>query len=472
MSSSSNSGYGGTTFYRTEPYKPGSQVSDPAGLSSVTGKRSRAEDSLSATSFSIIEQDSGQQVVSIVGVVDGVAGVNEDAVLQLKFNNSSVSRALLAPCDISPISSNLYDIGTSVFRYRSIYAGNVNINGVGDVLQVTGSSYPNISLRDQTNAGEAVSLMRDHTSNKSILRCTGRLDIETPPNYGRMTFLTNGNIGINNAAPARTLDVSGSVGVRSSSIMMTNNSGNGEVRASSGGQTTNEIIGLSGLGSDAGQLRLSGGGGTSNANKSYIDLFGFNSNYMVFGTGGIERIKIDSAALTPSTVLLNLGSSTAAWNNIYSATGTVLTSDLNAKTSITPLSPEDSLATLLKLHPVSYKFKENSSGRTHTGFISQEVEADLGLQTASDWGFFIKSPARQEEKEVVSPDGETKETEITYYPETYGLRYEELISPMVSTIQYLTKRVVSLEAQLSRFDDLERRMKEVEDTFIQSNETL
>ena len=55
--------------------------------------------------------------------------------------------------------------------------------------------------------------MRDHGSHKTILRCTGRIDIEPPANYGRMTFLTYGNIGINNGAPTKKLDEAGNIKV-------------------------------------------------------------------------------------------------------------------------------------------------------------------------------------------------------------------------------------------------------------------
>ena len=98
----------------------------------------------------------------------------------------------------------------------------------------------------------------------------------------------------------------------------------------------------------------------------------------------------------------------------------------------------------MKLHPVSYKWKENSHNRTHTGFIAQAVETDLGAQEASDWGFFIKSPGATEEK----LDEEGKVVEVVQHPDTYGLRYTELISPIVGAIQCLADRL-TLQEQLS-----------------------
>ena len=68
----------------------------------------------------------------------------------------------------------------------------------------------------------------------------------------------------------------------------------------------------------------------------------------------------------------------------------------------------------------------------------------MGAQEASDWGFFIKSPGATEEK----LDEEGKVVEVVQHPETYGLRYTELISPIVGAIQCLADRL-TLQEQLS-----------------------
>ena len=58
----------------------------------------------------------------------------------------------------------------------------------------------------------------------------------------------------------------------------------------------NEIHGNGGSGkmNDTGFLRLSAGGGTNTSNKSYIDLYGYNCNSIVFGTKGSERMSISA----------------------------------------------------------------------------------------------------------------------------------------------------------------------------------
>ena len=65
-------------------------------------------------------------------------------------------------------------------------------------------------------------------------------------------------------------------------------------------------------GNDVGFLRLSAGGGTSTSNKSYIDLYGYDSNIITFGTKGAERMVIDNTGkvgigVTPNAYKFEVG---------------------------------------------------------------------------------------------------------------------------------------------------------------------
>ena len=121
------------------------------------------------------------------------------------------------------------------------------------------------------------------------------------------------------------------------------------------------------------------------------------------------------------------------WSEVYAATSTIVTSDAAQKHDIAyDLSRYDSLFDAIK--PATYEFNSGRSGRTHTGMISQDIEAALiecGLDS-TDFAGFVKSPR-------VGEDGQlTGEYD-------YALRYEEFIALCIDQIQRLKARVKALE---------------------------
>lgn len=106
-------------------------------------------------------------------------------------------------------------------------------------------------------------------------------------------------------------------------------------------------------------------------------------------------------------------------------------SDRNIKNSILPLNQShDQIFDSLK--PVSYKFNNNTSNRTHTGLIAQDVKEaveNAGL-TTQDFAAYC---------EWENDDGSTG----------CGLRYGEFISICIDQIQKLKKRVEELEDKLN-----------------------
>ena len=118
------------------------------------------------------------------------------------------------------------------------------------------------------------------------------------------------------------------------------------------------------------------------------------------------------------------------WKGIFLSSSPNVNSDRNLKKNILSLSDQSSQF-FDKLNPVSYKFIENDSDRTHIGFIAQDVEQalyDVGLTTKDFAGICYW------DKE----DG-TK---------GYSLRYEEFISLNTFEIQKLKKRISDLELEL------------------------
>lgn len=129
------------------------------------------------------------------------------------------------------------------------------------------------------------------------------------------------------------------------------------------------------------------------------------------------------------------GTASSRWSQLYATTPSISTSDRREKTDINyDVSAYDAVFDALK--PASFKYKDGTSGRTHTGFISQDIEDVLGPSglTSTDFATFIKSPLEDKQGHII--EGEYR----------YGVRYEELIALCIAQIQALKKRVSELEA--------------------------
>lgn len=114
------------------------------------------------------------------------------------------------------------------------------------------------------------------------------------------------------------------------------------------------------------------------------------------------------------------------WRNIYASTSVISTSDKNKKQNIS--YDLDEYVTLFdKLKPCSFEFIDGTSGRTHIGYIAQDVEDalnELGI-SSTKFGGFCKS----------SING----------VEIYSLRYDEFQGLYDAKIKQLEKRLEKLE---------------------------
>ena len=94
---------------------------------------------------------------------------------------------------------------------------------------------------------------------------------------------------------------------------------------------------------------------------------------------------------------LNLGNGSHRWAVVYAKTGSINTSDRNEKNTIADIDPEQAEKLIMGLKPSTFKFNDGTSGRTHWGIISQDIEEllpQIGM-TDMDIAGFIKSPKRR-----------------------------------------------------------------------------
>jgi len=145
-----------------------------------------------------------------------------------------------------------------------------------------------------------------------------------------------------------------------------------------------------------------------------------------------RKVSFTGAALIPDlNAAVSLGNSSRQFKdgyftNLYLNGTAVSTSDKRKKKFIKKL-PEKFTEFFMKLRPVTFKYKNGTSGRSHVGFIAQEVEQamqDTGI-TREEFGGL-----------VIQENGQ------------YGLRYEEFIAIQTQIIQDMHRRVEEVERKV------------------------
>ena len=195
------------------------------------------------------------------------------------------------------------------------------------------------------------------------------------------------------------------------------------------------------------------------------------SNFTVYRcTGGINKggngVGISGDATyfrtynndgSPVDNVMRLGSSGGRWKQLYAATTTISTSDRNMKDNIRELT-EIHKNFFMKLVPVSFTFKDGESGRTHVGFIAQDVEqamSECGLTDLDFAGlckdikveaYLDEESGEYEEKPLLDNNGN-----VQYI---YSLRYEEFIAIIAYVLQNVTNQVEELRRAVAEIRDL------------------
>ena len=141
----------------------------------------------------------------------------------------------------------------------------------------------------------------------------------------------------------------------------------------------------------------------------------------------------------------SLGYNGGRWSEVYAVNGTINTSDENQKTDIA--DSDLGLDFINALRPVKFKWVETEGRagvRTHYGLLGQEVETVLG-DAASDTAIWTN--ALIEAHPEMASDSERNVIAVPAVEEHYeqGLRYTELIAPLVKAVQELTARIEALE---------------------------
>lgn len=155
---------------------------------------------------------------------------------------------------------------------------------------------------------------------------------------------------------------------------------------------------------------------------------------------GIQLDTTTNAVKPTSDNAQYLGYSGKRWQALYAASSTIVTSDGRQKTDIEELQ-EKYFDFFEKLTAVRYKFVAGESGRTHVGFVAQDVEqamTDCGL-TSLDFAGLIKSPITDDDGEVIDYE--------------YALRYEEFIALQTAVLQREISKRKEIEDRLTKIEE-------------------
>ena len=193
------------------------------------------------------------------------------------------------------------------------------------------------------------------------------------------------------------------------------------------------------LGDDAYRIKVSADGSAWTTALA-IDPASGNAGFGTAPTG--DRVTFGGVARPATDNAYTLGTAAARWSTIYAATGTINTSGSKEKTDVAPI--RDGLAFIRALNPVSFRWvvggvsiapdSDRDGGlprtiprpgkRLHFGLIAEEVKQvsdALGLDLA-----------------VYVHDREN---------DRHGLRYDQLIAPLIAAVQNIAARLEFLEAQ-------------------------
>ena len=378
---------------------------------------------------------------------DGKIGINETS----PAAPLHVSKSYTAPTGgfDSNIVAALTNSGSNSYAGLAIQGG----SGAGSFIHFGDTDDSNIGIINYEHSDNSMRFTVN-ASERFRIQSDGEVRIDGA-NDSQVLIHTDGGGWLSNSG--NVVEVTGYFDYSGSRIgMYVNNSGEGVL----GTKTT---YGLNFYTNNTRRMRINGSGSVIFGNSTE----GVTEPFFVETGGTIRRryqttngsgIHFTGGSLMPTTGTgaftnggTNIGTGSYRWGQIYSTSSSISTSDRTLKNTIQ--SSDLGLEFIKKLYPVSYKFNDGTSGRTHYGLISQDVETVLTSlgKTGVDFGGFCKDKNTRVE---TKPDenGEMIDVQIEEEDDTYSLRYEEFIGPLVKAVQELSTEVETLKTKVATLE--------------------
>lgn len=309
-------------------------------------------------------------------------------------------------------------------------------------LDQTANSWSRIGFADQTSSTGApitsgiYGFFTDHTNNYGdigfITRSAGGLN-------EKMRVTSTGNVGIGTTSPSQRLhiyDATANQEIRvdkNGSYLRLYSDGQAHI-GSSGGMVYydgvsnfwNGLIyaqgGIVGGNTASGNLTLDS---TASGTKGYVNIQPSGGNVGIGTTNPQTTLQVAGVISPATNNTYTLGNATYRFTEVYATNGVINTSDRREKKDI--YNTDLGLDFINKLRPVSYRWNTGVDNDVHYGLIAQEAEQAL-------------SEVR----------GNESKTSIVTHDEKidrYGVRYSELISPLIKAAQELYSRIVGIESR-------------------------
>lgn len=364
-----------------------------------------------ARTRSLISKSSEEILLQVEGIAEDLEGqmssisVKLDSITLDVTNGSTSSTISLKAGDVTISSEQIQMSG--LVTYSGLSGGTTTIDGAciktgtidADRLNLTGSiTFSDLSSGVQSDINDAQSTANTAYSWASTAYSTANAVDEKVEGwtYGSTTYIDGGRIA---------------TGTVEASILR-----GGTVELLASGGTTIGSIEITSTMTGVGLEFVTNRGGIrmSSAGNWWVDAstgsFGITSG----------RFSVDINVTPNGNNGADLGTSGYRWNDIWATNSNIQSSDRSIKKDIQyGLSGYDALFDALR--PVSYKFVDGTSGRTHMGIIAQDLEEslnELGIST-QDCAAFVKA-------ESDNPD-------MPGYD--YAVRYGEFIPLLIYQVQ-------------------------------------